>query len=217
VRGTRWLDVATGTGGVALLAAHAGADVVGVDIAPRMIEIARAKAGTLPVRFDVGNAEALPYREAQFDVVSSVFGVIFAPDHGRAANELARVCRARLGLAVWRPNPELEEVYSRFGLFPHEGPDAFEWGRQEYLEALLADAFELEITSRTWTLDAPSGEAVWELWLSGAPPFRTRVESLDPDRREDFRRAYVEYCERFPADGGVAVPREYLVVLGTRR
>src|SRR5439155_3047742 len=68
--GTRWLDVTTGTGAVALLAARAGADVVGVDIAPRMIELARAKAETLPVQFEVGDAEALPYPDAEFDAVS---------------------------------------------------------------------------------------------------------------------------------------------------
>src|SRR5438270_6491436 len=108
--GTGWLDVATGTGAVALLAARAGAGVVGIDFAPRMIELARAKAGTLPVRFELGDAQALPYADGEFDVVSSVFGVIFAPNHEAAARELARVGRQRLGLATWCPNRELAEL-----------------------------------------------------------------------------------------------------------
>jgi ubiquinone/menaquinone biosynthesis C-methylase UbiE len=105
--GDRWLDLATGTGAVALRAARAGAEVTGLDLAPALIETARSRAAEegLPVRFEVGDAERLPYGDGSFDVVSSAVGVMFAPDHGAVAAELARVCRpgARLGLACWRP------------------------------------------------------------------------------------------------------------------
>ena len=217
--GLRWLDVATGTGAVAILAARAGADVTGIDIAPRLLAQARAKAGELPIRFDEGDAERLPYPDASFDVVSSVFGAIFAPDHLAVASEVARVCRpaGRLGLATWQPNPELAELYSGFGLDPPEGVQPFDWGREDYVDAVLGDAFELEYERRVWLLETEDGEAYWELWSTAAPPFRAMVQSMAPAERERFHDAYVGYCERYRTGGGVAVPREYLLVLGRRR
>jgi SAM-dependent methyltransferase len=218
--GVRWLDVATGTGGVAIRAARAGADVTGVDIAPRLLEQARVKADGLPIRFDEGNAQRLPYADASFDVVSSVFGAIFAPDHEAVAREFARVCAAggRLGLTAWVPNAELTELFQRFGLVQPEGAQPFDWGREGYADRLLGRDFELEIEQRTWFLTVPDGEAAWELWSNAAPPFRTMIGELDRDVRERFHAAYVEYADRFRRpDGDVAVPREYLLVLGRRR
>ena len=97
----RLLDAATGTGAVAFLAAEREADVVGMDFAPALVETARrvaAEAG-VDIRFDVGDAEAMPYEDASFDVVTSTCGVMFAPDHAAAARELARVTRPAGG---WR-------------------------------------------------------------------------------------------------------------------
>ena len=217
--GVRWLDVATGTGAVALRAARVGAQVTGIDIAPGLLAQARASAGALAIRFDEGDAERLPYPDGDFDVVSSVFGAMFAPDHAAVARELARVCRpgGRLGLASWRPSAELTALYRGFGLDPPEGPQPFEWGREEYVDELLGEAFELEHERRTWLLEVEDGEAVWELWSNAAPPFRAMVESLDPGERERFHEAYVAYCERYGTGARVAVPREYLLVLGRRR
>lgn len=206
----------TGTGAVALLAARAGADVVGMDIAPGMIELARRKAPAA-IRFEVGDAQALPYDDASFDVVSSAFAVIFAPAQHRAARELGRVCTGRLGLTSWKPNPDLRDLYARFDLDTPEGAAPFQWGREEWVEDLLGADFELETTSGTWFLEAASGEEAWELWSSSAPPFKAMVDGLDPDRRTAFRKAYVDYCESFRDGGGVRVPREYLVILGRRR
>ena len=96
------LDVASGTGGVTERIARRGAQVTGIDFAPTLVETARSRAGDagLDIRYDVGDAEALPYEDASFDVVVSAFGHMFAPDHRAAASELARVCRpgGRLGL-----------------------------------------------------------------------------------------------------------------------
>jgi 2-polyprenyl-6-hydroxyphenyl methylase/3-demethylubiquinone-9 3-methyltransferase len=145
---------------------------------------------------------------------------MFAGDHEAVARELARVCRprGRLGFAAWIPNRELAELYGRFGLGPPEGRQPFDWGGEEYVEALLGSEFELEHERRTWVLTAESGEAVWELWSTAAPPFRAMLRDLDPDTLRRFHEAYVEYAERHPAPGvGVAVPREYLFVLGRRR
>jgi ubiquinone/menaquinone biosynthesis C-methylase UbiE len=103
--GVRVLDVACGTGGVALRAARAGASVVGIDISADQLAKARRAADNegLAIRFDEGDCQELPYADAEFDAVASAFGVIFAPDQERAASELARVCRSggRLALTAW--------------------------------------------------------------------------------------------------------------------
>jgi SAM-dependent methyltransferase len=216
--GVHWLDVATGTGAVAIRAARAGADVVGLDIAPAMIEAARAKAAGLPITFEVGDAQALPYEDASFyDVVTSVFGAIFAPNHKATAAELGRVGRARLGFTSWRPSEELGELYGRFGYDTPEGREPFLWGREGYVEELLGPYYELSIEPGTWVLEGASGEEIWELWSQAAPPFKARLAEMDDETREAFHRAYVEYCEGYRVADRVAVPREYLLVLGERR
>ena len=212
----RWLDVATGTGEVALRAARAGADVTGIDIAPAMIGAARAKDGGL-IDFEVGDAQALPYEDASFDVVSSVFGVIFAPDQRATADELARVGRGRLGLTVWRPDPEMAELYGRFGLDAPEGREPFKWGRNEYLEELLGTSYDLTIEPGTWLIEGGSGEEVWDFWSRSAPPFKAMVAEMDDGTRKEFRAAYIDYCERFRDGDRVFVPRQYLLVFGTHR
>lgn len=210
--------MATGTGEVALRAARAGADVTAIDIAPAMIDAARAKRGADQISFEVGDAQALRYEDASFDVVTSVFGVIFAPDHRATAAELARVDRGRLGLTVWRPDPGMAELYGRFGLETPEGREPFKWGREEYLEELLGESFDLTIEPGTWLIEGASGEEVWQFWSQSAPPCKALLSTLDDARREEFHDAYVEYCERFRREGGgVAVPRDYLLVLGDRR
>jgi SAM-dependent methyltransferase len=213
--GVRWLDVATGTGEVAARAARAGADVVGLDIAPRLLEQARSKS--VEVEWVEGDAQALPFPDGAFDIVSSSFGVIFAPDHEAVAGELARVCRGRLGLTVWRANEGLHAIYSAFTGEEPTGPTADDWGREGRLDELLGGAFELEFRERVWGLEAESPEQVWELMSIGAPPLKALIDSLDAERRAAFREAMVEYWSQFQGPQGVREPRHYLLVLGRRR
>ncbi len=116
--GDRILDLATGTGEVAIRAAARGAQVTGIDIAEPMLVKARRRAEEegLHVAFDLGDVEYLPYDDGAFDVVLSNFGLIFAPDHANVAAELGRVTAtgARLGFTAWKPNPKLGELYRRF-------------------------------------------------------------------------------------------------------
>lgn len=213
--GECWLDVATGTGEVALRAARAGAEVVGLDIAPRLLEQARSKSSE--IEWVEADAQALPFGDAGFDVVSSSFGVIFAPDQLAAAGELARVCRGRLGLTVWRPDEGPHAIYSKFGREEPAGPIADDWGREERLQDLLGETFELEFRERVWWLVGESPEQVWELMSIAAPPFKAFVDSLDHDRRAAFREAMVGYWSRFQGNDGVREPCHYLLVLGRRR
>jgi ubiquinone/menaquinone biosynthesis C-methylase UbiE len=113
--GARVLDVACGTGNLAIPAARAGASVTGVDIAPNLLEQARsrAKASGVTVRFDEGDAEQLPYEDGSFDTVISMFGVMFAPRPELAAAELLRVCRSRgtIALATWTPSGFIGQMF----------------------------------------------------------------------------------------------------------
>jgi len=213
--GERWLDVATGTGEVALRAARAGADVTGLDIAPRLLEQARSRSSD--VEWVEGDAEALPFADGAFDVVSSSFGLIFAPDQEVVAEEVARVCRGRLGLTVWRPNEGPHAIYAAFSGEQPASLSPDDWGREDRLRELLGDAFELELEERVWWLEGDSPEDVWELMSKGAPPLKALLDSLEPDRGAEFRAAMLEYWSELKTADGVREPRRYLLVLGRRR
>ena len=220
--GEHWLDAATGTGAVAIRAARAGAEVTGVDLAPRLVETARRLAADegLDIRFDVGDCEELPYDDASFDVVASAVGVIFAPDHGAVARELARVCRlgGRLGLVSWQPNPAFSAVLDAFRPRPEHGAgDPDDWGRVEHVRDLLGDAFELRFVEGNHALHGESAEAIWELLTTAHGAFKSLLESLDGPRRAQLHRAFVGYLEQYRADGGISAPDDYLLVLGVRR
>jgi SAM-dependent methyltransferase len=213
--GERWLDVATGTGEVALRASRAGAEVTGLDIAPRLLEQARAKS--TDVAWVEGDAQALPFADGSFDVVSSCFGLIFAPAQEVAAREVARVCSDRLGLTVWRPDEGPHAIYAAFSGEQRDGPTSDDWGREERLKELLGDAFELEIEEHVWWLEGERPEDVFQLMSNGAPPLRALIDSLEPDRAAEFREAMLQHWSEFQTAEGVREPRHYLLVLGRRR
>ncbi len=220
--GERVLDLATGTGAVAIRAARAGAAVTSLDLAEPMLAKARAAAdeARVGVQFDLGDVEHLPYDDSSFDVVASAFGFVFAPDHANVADELRRVTRrgGRIGFTAWKPNPKLNELYRRFTHEPLEGREAYEWGREDHVEDMLAEQFELEFEDGTLWLEADSGEEVWELFSTSAPPVMALIRRLEPGRVEEFHRALVDLYEGYRApEGEIRAPRRYLLVLGTRR
>jgi len=212
--GTRVLDVACGTGGVALRAARAGADVVGVDISADQLAKARHSADEegLTVRFDEGDCQELPYGDGEFEAVPSAFGAIFALDHERAAAELGRVCHpaGRLALTAW-PRDEWLQVGELAGRPPPTGPDATDWAREDHLRALLGAAFDLELQTGKWRVETGSGDELWELVSTAMPPLRNWLAEQSPDVRARAEQVYREYL----ASGVLA--REYVLVLGTRR
>jgi SAM-dependent methyltransferase len=218
--GDRVLDVATGTGEVALRAARLGAYVTGLDLAPALLEQARAKAehDGLEIDWVEGNAERLPFDDGTFDVVCSNFGVIFAPDVEAAARELGRVCAdgGRLGLSTWKPNEGLHRIYA---ILEEDGgtEPAEEWGLENRVRELLGADFDLTIEEAVWALEGDSHEEVWELMTAAAPPCKALVERLEPERLAEFRSAMLGHWAGFARDGRVSEPRGYLVVLGRRR
>ncbi|MFL5942576.1 MAG: class I SAM-dependent methyltransferase [Gaiellaceae bacterium] len=212
--GERVLDVACGTGGVALRAARAGADVVGIDISADQLAKARraADAEGLAIRFDEGDCQELPYAEAEFAVVVSVFGAIFAPDHTRTAAELVRVCRpgGRLALTAWRKDAWWD-INRRAGRPVTYEAHAPEWAKEEHLRSLLGDAFELELQPGTWRIEAVSAEELWELVSSSMPPLHAWLASVDDEARAHAERVYLDYL----ADG--TFERSFVLVLGRGR
>lgn len=144
--GERVLDLATGTGNAALLAARAGASVVGLDSAPRLIEVARERAGQagLDVEFIVGDIQELPFADGAFDLVLSVFGLIFAADPGRAMHEVSRVLRpgGRAFVTAWIPAGPIDALVSNFAraLAAVTGPGAerFPWHEHAAVREMAA-------------------------------------------------------------------------------
>jgi SAM-dependent methyltransferase len=212
--GARVLDVACGTGGVALRAARLGADVVGVDISADQLAKARrsAEAEGLEIRFDEGDCQELPYADAEFDAVPSAFGAIFAPDHERTAAELARVCRpgGRLALTAWRKDA-WSEVHAKAGRTVSHEADAREWSEEDRVRVLLGGAFDLELQPGRYRVDAGSGEALWDLLSNSMPPLRAWLAAADDATRAHAERVYREFL----APG--FLEREYVLVLGVRR
>jgi SAM-dependent methyltransferase len=216
------LDVATGTGWTARrLAAH-GARVTGVDIGAGVIEAAKALAPEID--FQVGDAEALPFAPASFDAVASTFGVMFVARPEDAARELARVCKkgGRLGLVTWVPGDTVEGLFKVMKPYmtPPAGnppPSPFEWGRPERVRELLGEAFDLKFETGTTTLRLGSGEAVWNLFVTGYGPTKTVAASCDAKKRVELERDFAAYHDQFRNEFGVAMPRRYLVVIGTRK
>jgi SAM-dependent methyltransferase len=186
--------------------------VTGLDISADQLQKARAAAteAGLAIRFDEGDAQALPYGDASFDVVVSAFGMIFAPDHQQAADELTRVSKpgARVAVSSW-PNDDWAQLGAR--LRPdYEGIDARPWSEEAYVRGLLP-GFELEFRRGQSTIEAESPKALWDLLAESVPPLKAWLATLDDAERESAR---MQYTELF--DGG-QLNREYVLILGTRR
>lgn len=209
------LDVGTGSGGLALLAARTGADVTGIDIADDGIERARARAEEegLDVRFDVGDAQSLPYADGAFDIVVSAFGVMFATDQRRAARELARVCKVggRIGLTLMPSDSRSAEVVSIFREFGDgdsgDHPGAF----ADRLGELLDDTFEFEARRREVPAE-PDGATTWDEALDQSGQLRKLASTLPPERVAVLRTRVEEMLAKWAGR-----PASYVIVVGRRR
>ena len=220
------LDVATGTGWTARRIAARSVQVTGIDIGFDLIEAAKAYAAAaqLTIDFQLGDAEALAFENKTFDAVISTFGVMFVSNPDAAAAELSRVCKpgGRIGLTTWPPDGTIAglfKVMKNYMAAPASPapPSPFEWGSRERVQQLLGPSFDLHFETGTTILREPSGEAVWELFVSGYGPTKTLAETLDPQRYESLKQDFIAYHEGFKTDLGVAMPRDYLVTIGVRK
>jgi SAM-dependent methyltransferase len=224
--GSRVLDVATGSGNAALAAARSGCTVVGLDYVPALLDRAglRAAAEGLAIELVEGDAEALPFADASFDAVLSVFGVMFAPDQERAAAELLRVCRpgGTVALASWAPDGFLGDLFRTIGA--HVPPPAglaspMAWGDRDHLAGLLGDGVGVTATERVYTFRFPSPEAFVDFFRAHYGPTLKAFEALDAGGRERLAAdiaALVRGRDR-RGGGAVAVPGAYLEVVAVKR
>lgn len=226
--GERILDVATGTGWTARRVAEFGATVTGMDFAHDVVEAAKEISASRnhDIRFEQGDAEAMAYGDAAFDAAISTFGVMFVQRPEDAARELGRVVRkgGRLGLAVWKPDSNLFEMFKVMKAFmapPPAGttppPSPFEWGNPDRVSELLQDDFELTFEPGRSFYREPDGEAAWETFSTGYGPLLTLAAKLSDDDRAQLRRNFIDFHEGFRTELGVTVPRDYWIVKGVRK
>lgn len=223
--GEKILDIGTGTGWGARLAAWRGASVTGVDIAPGMLDAAETLSAGLDPRpsFQRGAAEALPFPDESFDGVISTYGVIFSSEPTRAVAEMARTLKpgGRLALATWADDPE-GYIAGFFGLVgawsdaPPPSASPFDWGRPDWLREKLGASFEIEVREQVTTLYAPDAATVWDEYVSGFGPVAATHAALPSDRREAFRAAFEDFHRPYETALGLTIPRLALVVRGMR-
>ena len=220
------LDVATGTGNIALRAAAAGAQVVGLDLTPELFEAARRRAVTYDVAVDwiEGDAEDLPFEDQSFDRVLSAFGVQFAPRHAIVAQELARVCRpgGRVGLVNWTPSGQVGELFKIIGRYMPPPPEYASppplWGSEEHVRELFADTpleFEFARGFNPWHFDSAEHYVVFMETHYG-PTLKARERLTAEGRWEECRSEILAMAERRnqATDGSLQFEAEYLVAVG---
>src|SRR5690554_3198379 len=220
-QGDEVLDVATGTGWTARLVARSGARVTGVDIAPGLIAAARQRsAHVLPrIEYRLADAESLPFETGRFDRVISTFGVMFAGDHGRAARELARVCRSggRLCLATWTPDGAVARFFALLASYRPEPPPAASpllWGDSDYIEGLLGRNFDLRFEHGVSNAYYDGADEAWDTFVCGFGPLRVLYERLDDTGRRRLKGDVDAYHEEYRTPVGLHIRREYLITVG---
>jgi len=225
--GQRVLDVATGTGNVAIRAAEKGASVVASDLASENFAAGRREADErgIDLEWVEADAEALPFEDGEFDVVTSAFGAMFAPDHGRVAGELLRVCKpgGTIAIASFTPDGlggEFFELVGRFAppLLPGAQPPLL-WGVEEYVTELFGDTLEpLVLTRRTYLESAESPEAYVQLFRETFGPIVALLAALGV-RAGELERDLLDFAVRANqgTDGRAEYRYEYLLAVGHKR
>jgi ubiquinone/menaquinone biosynthesis C-methylase UbiE len=225
--GTRLLDVACGDGNTTLPAAHAGASVTGLDLAPYLIERAkeRAKEQNIDATFDIGDVEAMPYPDASFDMVITMFGAMFAPRPEVTAGELVRVCRpgGLVAMANWTPEGFIGQMFKLMGkhVKPPAGmPSPLLWGDEDTVGQRFSQGVaDLKMLRQIITFEMPFSPAdVVEMFRKFYGPTQKAFDSLDADAQTALRRDLEQLWSdnNSAEDGTTRVLSEYLEVHATR-
>jgi ubiquinone/menaquinone biosynthesis C-methylase UbiE len=224
--GQKVLDVAAGNGNVSLAAARRWCDVVATDYVPALLGRARERAYVerLGIEFREADAEALPFPDGSFDVVVSTFGVMFTPDHDRAAAELVRVCRrgGKIGLANWTPEGFIGQLFKTIGR--HVPPPAGArspalWGtRARIAELFEPHASSIKSAQRHFTFRYRSPEHWVEVFRTYYGPVLKTFAALAPPAQAALEQDLMNLIARFnrSEDGSMVVPSEYLEIVITR-
>lgn len=225
--GQRVLDVAAGNGNISLAAARRFCDVTSTDYVPALLERGRQRAQIdgLEILFQEADVEALPFADASFDIVTSSFGVMFAPDQDRAAAEMLRVTRAggKIGLANWTPESFIGQLFKTIG--KHLPPPAglkspALWGTSDRLDELFgANSSVIDITPQAFVFRYKSPRHWLELWREVYGPLQKAFAALDEAAQEQLAidlLALIDSCN-VATDGTMVVPAEYVEVVVTKR
>jgi SAM-dependent methyltransferase len=227
--GEKVLDLATGTGITAIAARERGAQVTGLDLTPELLAVARehaARAGFEDIDFREGDAEALPFADASFDVVLSTCGHMFAPDQPKVSAEMARVLRpgGRAVFLAWTPDGGLGgwfRITNRYVPPPAGVASPFNWGDANKVRELLGTAFgEPEFTRGDCPQFGDTPEAIWELFSTRYGPTVRALGALHATPAlDEFRKEMLAYLGgyRAAADGKVRWGREYLITRAIRK
>lgn len=224
--GAKLLDVACGAGQLALIAARAGAQVTGSDIAPNWIEKAKARATEekLSVQFEEGDAEALPYQAGQFDVVVSLIGAMFAPRPELVAAELTRVCKpgGMIAMANWTAEGFVGQMFKTIAkhIAPSGMPSPVLWGDEATVRNRLRDGIgELKFARRMYHFDYPfSPSEVVDFFRENYGPMTRAFASLEEKERQTLHAELTQLWSSHNQAGGnrTRVDAEYLEVIATR-
>ncbi|MBI4894092.1 MAG: methyltransferase domain-containing protein [Acidobacteria bacterium] len=224
--GSRLLDVACGSGQLALVAARRGLRVTGVDIATNSIEEARGRASHegLDAAFDEGDAEELPYADGSFDALATLYGAMFAPRPELVASEMLRVVRpgGLVAMANWTPEGLIGKMFRVIAKFiaPPGMPSPVLWGQEETVRERLGSGMkELRLTRVNYRFDYPFSPAeVVEFFRQYYGPMNRAFASLGEEEQVSLRQNLVELwaTHNQSRNGRTVVDGEYLAVVGTR-
>jgi SAM-dependent methyltransferase len=228
--GTRVLDVAAGTGNASVPAAQRGARVTASDLTPELLAAGqrRPEAQGLDLEWVEADAEHLPFEDGAFDVVLSAIGVMFAPHHQQAADELVRVCRPGGTVAVlsWTPEGMIGDLFRTMKPFAPPPPPGAQppplWGSEEHVQGLLGERVQLT-TLRRDVLEVTAFQRphdVAEHFRSYyGPAIATRANAAKDGREQELDDAIGALSERWDRGSADAArfEVEYLVAVGTRR
>ena len=227
--GMRVLDVAAGTGNASLPAARRGAAVTASDLTPALLEAGRtiAEKEGLELEWVEADAENLPFADGSFDVVMSAIGVMFAPHHQAAADELVRVCRpgGTIGILSWTPEGMIGALFATMKPFAPPPPPGVQppplWGGEEHVRGLLGDRVQLHTVERgdlevtAFPRAHEYGEHFKDYY---GPTIATRANAEREGRVAEFDEAVDAFCDEWNrgTPDEARFEQEYLVTVGTK-
>jgi SAM-dependent methyltransferase len=227
--GTRVLDVAAGTGNASIPAAQRGARVTASDLTPDLLEAGsrRPEAEGLGIEWVEADAEHLPFEDASYDVVMSAIGVMFAPHHQAAADELVRVCRpgGTIALLSWTPEGMIGDLFRTMKPFAAPPPPGASpaplWGSEEHLRALLGDRVDVRVLERdnleitAFRQPREYGEHFKAYY---GPTIAVRANAVTNGQDREFDEAIDLFCDKWDRGTPEAArfEKEYLLAVGTK-